>query len=85
MTTGDLEWTYGNGPAGSGNSTYAGFNSPFGDYPTFINAIGNGVVYMVTTEHTIETPLFKGAFARAVNATTGATNLDSFRLHWRIL
>ena len=70
LTTGDLEWTYGNG--GTGNSTYAGFNSPFGDYPMQINAIGNGVVYMVTTEHTIETPLFKGAFATAVNATTGA-------------
>ena len=36
-----------------------------------INAIGNDVVYMVTTEHTIETPLFKGGIYTAVNATTG--------------
>jgi hypothetical protein len=36
-----------------------------------INAIGNGVVYLVTTEHTIETPLFKGAVNSAVNATNG--------------
>jgi hypothetical protein len=70
ITTGNLEWTYGNG--GEGNSTYAGFNTPFGVYPMQINAIGNGVVYLVTTEHTIETPLFKGAFATAVNATNGA-------------
>jgi hypothetical protein len=70
LTTGNLEWTYGNG--GAGNSTNAGFNTPFGVYPMQINAIGDGVVYMVTTEHTIETPLFKGAFAVAVNATTGA-------------
>jgi hypothetical protein len=66
---GDLLWTYGNG--GEGNSTYAGTETPFGEYPTFIQAIGNGVVYLVTTEHTIETPLFKGALARAINATDG--------------
>ena len=69
LTTGNIKWEYGNG--GSGNSTYAGFNTPFGVYPNQINAIGNGVVYMVTTEHTIETPLFKGSVATAVNATTG--------------
>jgi outer membrane protein assembly factor BamB len=68
--TGDLLWTYGNG--GAGNSTNSGVETPFGYYPTFVNAIGSGVVYLVTTEHTIETPLFKGALARAVNATTGA-------------
>ena len=68
--TGDLLWTYGNG--GAGNSTNSGVESPFGYYPTFVNAIGNGVVYLVTTEHTIETPIFKGALVRAVNATTGA-------------
>ena len=68
--TGDLLWTYGNG--GEGNSTFAGLETPFGEYPTFIQAIGNGVVYLVTTEHTIETPIFKGALVRAINATTGA-------------
>ncbi len=67
--TGHLLWTYGNG--GTGNSTFAGLETAFGEYPTFIQAIGNGVVYLVTTEHTIETPIFKGALARAINATTG--------------
>jgi hypothetical protein len=66
--TGQVEWTYGNG--GEGNSTDSGLEVP-GPYPTFINAIGNDVVYLVTSEHTIETPLFKGALARAINATTG--------------
>jgi hypothetical protein len=66
--TGDLLWTYGNG--GPGNSTDSGFAVP-GPYPTFINAIGNDVVYTVTSEHTIETPPYKGALARAINATTG--------------
>ena len=68
--TGNLLWTYGNG--GTGNTTNSGLETPFGHYPTFVNAIGSGVVYTVTTEHTIETPLFKGSLARAINATTGA-------------
>jgi hypothetical protein len=71
LTTGDLLWTWGDGAIGSSNSSFAGFNTPFGVYPMQINAIGNGVVYQVTTEHTIETPLFKGGFASAINATTG--------------
>jgi hypothetical protein len=67
--TGKLLWTYGNG--GAGNSTNAGFNYPYGDYPTFVNAIGNGIVYLVTTAHTWTTPIYKGAMATAINATTG--------------
>jgi hypothetical protein len=67
--TGQLLWTYGNG--GAGNTTYAGFNSGYGDYPTYVTAIANGVVYTETTEHTILNPIYKGALARAVNATDG--------------
>jgi hypothetical protein len=65
---GSLLWTYGNG--GAGNSTNSGFEVP-GNYPTFVNAIGSGIVYLVTTEHTVETPIYKGALVRAVNATDG--------------
>jgi len=68
--TGDLLWTYGNGNTDD-NSTNSGLNTPFGNYPTFVNAIGSGLVYLVTTEHTPETPLFKGGTASAINATTG--------------
>jgi hypothetical protein len=66
--TGNVTWTYGNG--GEGNSTQGGFEVP-GHWPTFINAIGSGVVYTTTTEHTIETPLAKGALSRGINATDG--------------
>ena len=66
--TGELEWTYGNG--GPGNSTNSGFAVP-GHYPIAINAIGNGIIYTVTTEHTIQTPIYKGSLARAINATDG--------------
>ena len=69
LTNGDTLWTYGNG--GPGNSTRAGTNTPYGVYPTYINAIGNGIIYLVSTEHTIETPIYKGALARAINATDG--------------
>jgi hypothetical protein len=70
--TGQLKWTYGNSVT-PGNSTLAGFNTPYGDYPTFIQAIGsNGVIYLVTTEHTVIDPIYKDSKARAINATTGA-------------
>jgi hypothetical protein len=68
MTNGDLLWTYGNG--GEGNSTNSGFQVP-GFYPMAIIGIGNGVVYTTTSEHTILTPIYKGALTRAINATTG--------------
>jgi hypothetical protein len=69
MSTGEVLWTYGNGGV-PGNSTYSGFQVP-GPYPTFINAIGDDVVYLVTSEHTFQTPIYKGASNRAINATDG--------------
>jgi hypothetical protein len=66
--TGNRLWTYGNG--GLGNSTDSGFQAP-GHYPTFVNAIANGVVYTISSEHTTEMPIYKGALARAINETTG--------------
>jgi hypothetical protein len=69
LKTGNLLWTYGNG--GEGNSTFGGLGVYYNRYPTFINAIGDGVVYLVTSEHTVETPIYKGALTRAVDAETG--------------
>jgi len=68
-TNGKLLWTYGNG--GAGNSTSTGLAFTYPHYPAVIYAIGNGVIYMVTSEHDVETPIYKGALARAINATTG--------------
>jgi hypothetical protein len=67
--TGKLLWTYGNG--GAGNSTNAGLTVFYGDYPTMIQSIANGVIYLATDEHTIPNPLYKGCLATAINATTG--------------
>ena len=75
LTTGDLDWTYGNGGV-PGNNTDSGYQAP-GYYPGFIQAVGgktldDGVLYVAVTEHTIETPIFKGSFTRAINASNGA-------------
>jgi len=70
-TTGKILWTWGNGPAGSDNSTNAGITTPYGDYPTFINSIADGVIYLATDEHTITDPIYKGATQEMLNATTG--------------
>jgi len=67
--TGDLLWTYGNG--GEGNSTYSGFTTPYGRYPIFVSTIADDKVYLTTTEHSPNSPLYKDAQLRAVNATTG--------------
>ncbi|MGD6852769.1 MAG: PQQ-binding-like beta-propeller repeat protein [Candidatus Bathyarchaeia archaeon] len=67
--TGELLWTYGNG--GEGNSTASGYYGGYGVYPTAIMAIGNEVIYMAATEHTVSTPIYKGAKVRAVNAING--------------
>jgi outer membrane protein assembly factor BamB len=68
-TNGDLLWTFGNGGV-PGNDTNSGFQVP-GPYPTFVYAVCNGVVYTMTTEHTVETPIYKNARTRAINATDG--------------
>jgi hypothetical protein len=69
LRTGNIDWTYGNG--GEGNSTYGGLQVFYGVYPTQIQAIGNGVIYLATNEHTMPNPFYKGCVATAINATTG--------------
>jgi hypothetical protein len=66
---GNLLWTYGNG--GEGNSTNFGYGQR-GNFPTTIYAVGNGVLYTITTEHTVTTPIYKGALTRGINATDGS-------------
>ncbi|MCW4002539.1 MAG: PQQ-binding-like beta-propeller repeat protein [Candidatus Bathyarchaeota archaeon] len=66
---GKLLWTYGNG--GEGNSTFSGFQTPWGNYPQFISNTADGKVFLFSGEHSPNTPLYKGLRVRAVNATTG--------------
>ena len=69
VTNGSLLWTYGNG--GEGNSTFAGLETAWGTYPTFIDVIADGKVYLGTTEHSPNSPLYKDAKYRCINATDG--------------
>jgi hypothetical protein len=69
LTTGNMTFSYGNGHV-PGNDTSTTLTA-YGDYPMFLNAVGNGVIYTLTSEHTIGDPIYKGALARAINATTG--------------
>jgi hypothetical protein len=69
IKSGQLKWTYGNG--GEGNSTNGGLQIFYGTYPTELQAIANGVVYIASDEHTIPNPIYKGSYLRAINATDG--------------
>ena len=68
-SNGNLLWTYGNG--GAGNSTNSGFETAYGRYPMTVSAIADGKIFLRTTEHSPNSPLFKGAMMRAINATDG--------------
>jgi hypothetical protein len=72
--TGALQWTYGNG--GEGNSTFAGFTEGGGAYgghfPIFINAIADGKIYLYSSEHSPNTPLYKNNLIRCINAYNGS-------------
>jgi outer membrane protein assembly factor BamB len=70
MKTGSLLWTYGSGE--EGNSTYAGFATPYGTYPIFIDVIADGKIYLGSTEHSPGSPFYKGTQFRCVNATDGS-------------
>ena len=67
--TGKLKWTYGNG--GEGNSTASGLQTAWGYYPIFLPVIADGKVFLATTEHSPDSPYYKDARVRAINATTG--------------
>ena len=69
VTTGKLEWTYGNG--GPGNTTYSGTGLAYGRYPIYPGPIVDGVLYLDTGEHSAQPPLYKDSLVRAINASTG--------------
>ena len=69
MKNGTLFWTYGNG--GAGNSTYAGLETAWGHYPIFVDVIADGKIYLGTTEHSPDSPFYKGSQYRAIDAYAG--------------
>jgi outer membrane protein assembly factor BamB len=69
IKNGTLLWTYGNG--GLGNNTNSGLETVYGNYPVFVGAIADQKLYLFTSEHTPNTPQFKGAKIRCIDANTG--------------
>jgi outer membrane protein assembly factor BamB len=69
MKTGNVIFTYGNG--GEGNSTNSGLNTVYGNYPILIGAVADQKVYLFTSEHSPNTPLYEGAVVRCVDANNG--------------
>jgi outer membrane protein assembly factor BamB len=63
LKTGDTKWVY--------EAKGIGFESPYGDYPINIATIADGKVFLYSTEHSPTTPLWRGSYLRAVNATDG--------------
>jgi len=69
VKNGTLLWTYGNG--GPGNSTDSGKTVAYGRYPIMPEIVADGKIYLTTTEHSPNTPLFKGSLLRCLDAYTG--------------
>jgi hypothetical protein len=70
IKTGAAKWTYGNGGV-AGNNTFD-VQQPWGHRPIFISTIADDKVYLLSTEHSPNTPLYKDALVHCVNATDGA-------------
>ena len=70
MKNGSMIWSYGNGGV-TGNDTESGYTSAWGAYPLAIAAIADNKVYIYTTEHSPNAPLYKGAMIRCLDAYTG--------------
>ena len=68
-TTGNLLWTYGNG--GPGNNTNSGLSTPYGNFPTFVGLIADGIVYVYNGNHGNGVPFYQGETITALNATNG--------------
>ncbi|MCW4044119.1 MAG: hypothetical protein NWE94_01210 [Candidatus Bathyarchaeota archaeon] len=70
LKTGKTVFTYGNDPNDPKNCTMTP-NTVYGNYPYQVAAVGDGKVYMISSEHSLGAPPFFGAEVRCVNATTG--------------
>jgi hypothetical protein len=69
MKNGNLLWTYGNGE--TGNNSYAGTESGWQYWPLNIFAIADSKLYLLSGEHSANTPLYKNELVRCLDANTG--------------
>ena len=67
--TGELLWTYGNG--GPGNTTDNGFGGAWGRTPIQPEVLADGKIYLTSTEHSPNAPLYKNSRLICLNITNG--------------
>ena len=63
VKTGKVLWNY--------TASQVGFESPYGNYPFYLTAVVDGKLYMVSGEHSLTQPLWRGPNLRCVDAETG--------------
>jgi outer membrane protein assembly factor BamB len=71
IKTGKVLWNY--------TAAQFGFESPYGNYPIGMGAIADGKLYMITGEHSVTQPMWRG-FLRCINASNGVELWKI--LHW---
>lgn len=69
IKTGELLWTYGNG--GPGNTTDTGFGTAWGRWPIQPEILADGKIYLTSTEHSPNVPLYKDARLICLDVETG--------------
>jgi hypothetical protein len=77
MKTGNLDFTFGNDINDPNNSTFTA-ETVYGVYPTQVAAIADSKVYMVEEEHSLDSPAYRGAKTRCVDAFTGELLWDIY-------
>jgi outer membrane protein assembly factor BamB len=63
ITTGDILWTY--------EATNVGHESPYGNFPMYAACVADGKIYMVSGEHSLTQPLWRGPNLRCIDVETG--------------
>jgi outer membrane protein assembly factor BamB len=61
--TGEIEWKYA--------ASNVGYESPYGNYPMYATAVADGKIYMVSGEHSLTQPLWRGPNLRCIDVETG--------------
>jgi hypothetical protein len=64
ITTGDIIWKY--------TAKGVGYESPFINDPLSLNCIADGKLYFTSSQHSPQTPLWRGSYLRCINASNGA-------------
>jgi hypothetical protein len=63
ITTGEILWEY--------IAENVGYESPYGNYPMYATAVADGKIYMVSGEHSLTQPMWRGPNLRCIDIETG--------------